>query len=425
MRASVRLLLAAALSGTALTCGKPALEPTVMQQSPPLSAPVGRPPALAAAPDATAPPPLLVVDLAIGMSRACVVVEDGRVGCFSTSAAGRRVDLEQRGRPWTDASDPPLTAVFVPGLPPAAALHVAVGSDHACVVLADASVGCWGSNARGELGTGAASEGPPPQAVAGLAHVTSLDLAWADSYAADEGGAAWSWGAGDNGVLGTGSDDDRRTPVKIAALHGVEQIASGGRHACALTREGEVLCWGANDNGALGTAAVRASPAPRAVAGVHHASAIGAGDQRTCALLADGRVSCWGVVGYVVSGAHVTTYVRGPNMPPYTASPDPNRFTVVWAATPSPVPGITGALALSSGGGVDCIRDSGGALCWSAGPHGPGPESLPPTRLPMLSVVRVVVGGEFACALDASGQVTCFAIVSGRLGPAQALHFEP
>jgi hypothetical protein len=89
------------------------------------------------------------------------------------------------------------------------------------------------------------------------------------------------------------------------------------------------------------------------------------------------------------------------------------------------VPGVSGAVELSSGDDVDCIRDGDGAMCWSAGSNGPGADALPPTRLPVSSVVRVVAGAQVACTLDANGQVTCFGIDGGHLLPGEPVNVEP
>src|ERR1019366_746194 len=71
---------------------------------------------------------------------------------------------------------------------------------------------------------------------------------------------------------------------------------------------------------------------------------------------------------------------RSPDLP---ALPDALRGPFLWTPTPSPVPGVTGAIELSCGDDVDCVRDSEGAACWTAGLHGPGADAMPPTRLPV------------------------------------------
>jgi hypothetical protein len=156
---------------------------------------------------------------------------------------------------------------------------------------------------------------------------------------------------------------------------------------------------------------------------VHGAVAIGAGDRRSCALTGDGQVMCWGMVGYDTSRARHTAYRRPPDMPPDWSDPAGDNSTITWTATPSLVPGVVGARELSSGADVDCILDAGGAECWSTDVHGPGPHALPPTRLPVASVVRVVAGERVACVLDAAGAVTCFPIEAGRLGSGVVVHF--
>ena len=429
---AVALALAPASSGCERAAPAPGVAPTALSPYSPPAAPPGTsaPPTDASSPtpapaSASAAMALRVVDVAIGANRACVLVQGGRVACFSTTATGRRIDLEHAGRPWTAPSDPPLLAMLVPGLPPALATAVAVGQDHACVVRDDGGVGCWGSDARGQLGTSSASEGPPPQPVTGLARIAAIDAAWATTYAVGRDGDAWGWGAGDAGVLGPPSSADERAPVRLRALPPVLQIAGGGRHACALARDGDVWCWGSNELGELGVAASSGPRTPARVAGVHHAIAVGAGTERSCALLADGHVVCWGELGYAASGGRSKTYARPPDMPPFTDGPDPDPFTVTWNEAPTAVPGVDGAAQLASGADVDCVRDARGAQCWSAGGHGLGRGALPPTRLPVPSVTRVAAGQHFACAVDGAGTATCFTIEEGRLGPGQIVRFEP
>jgi hypothetical protein len=105
-------------------------------------------------------------------------------------------------------------------------------------------------------------------------------------------------------------------------------------------------------------------------------------------------------------------------MAPNWADPDAWKRPYVWNPEPSPVPGVAGAVEIASSVDVDCVRDASGAVCWSAGGWGPGPDAMPPTRLPLASVVRVATGMRDACAIDAGGAARCFAIEGGRLGPA-------
>lgn len=278
--------------------------------------------------------------------------------------------------------------------------------------MQDRGAQCWGNDARGVL------EGLQPEKTATPANVSSLDVGFA-SYAITDDGAAWSWGAGDQGVLGDGSMVAKPAPARIAGLHDVRQVATGGLHACALTRPGDVLCWGDNNCGQIGTGSPKLLARPTPVHGAHGAMAISAGSNRSCALTHDGHVICWGMLGYDTPGERREKAARSPDM----AWPHMDQGPSIWNPIPSVVPGVSGALELSSGSDVDCIRDTEGVQCWSVGFHGPGPDALPPTRLPIASVTHIVAGPGLACALDVAGAVTCFPIASGHLGAGQSVYF--
>ncbi|HMJ12622.1 MAG TPA: hypothetical protein VK524_14455, partial [Polyangiaceae bacterium] len=169
------------------------------------------------------------------------------------------------------ASDPKAAANPVTPSWPAISLasnarvdSLVAGSFHACAILSDGSVRCWGSNSYGQLGYGDT-------------RTRGLN--------ADELGAALP-----KVQLGTG-----RTARKIAA---------GNGHSCALLDDGSVKCWGRNHAGQLGigTGDNRGDEAnemgdtlPRVELGTGRtARAIYAGSFHTCALLDNATVKCWG-----------------------------------------------------------------------------------------------------------------------------------
>src|SRR5262249_40388411 len=130
---------------------------------------------------------------------------------------------------------------------------VAAGKSHACALLADGTVRCWGNNDFGQLGNTVTT----PQ------------------------------------------------PVPVVGLTNAVAIAAGPLYTCALLADGTVRCWGDNYFGQLGTAPTdQAQFTPVTAVGVDNAVAIIAGgfpgsqssrpSGQTCALLADGDMHCWG-----------------------------------------------------------------------------------------------------------------------------------
>ena len=126
----------------------------------------------------------------------------------------------------------------VPGIGPAR--NVRAGDTATCALLVDESVWCWGSNARGTLGT-------------------------PDASATADGGVA---------------------PVEVLGPGTVSALAMGAFHACVLTiatptTAAQVMCWGENAAGQAGVvdASVVASPTKVAIANV---SDMGASASDTC-----------------------------------------------------------------------------------------------------------------------------------------------
>ena len=145
---------------------------------------------------------------------------------------------------------------LLPGTPldaPPRAIDVVASVTHACALLSDGTVRCWGDNEFGELGDGTdVSERDTPTPVLGLSHVTQIAVGGGPSCARLADGRARCWGNDNYGQLGDGLFTARATPAPVAGLEHVQQIAIAGSHACALLDEGRVECWGSNISGELG-----------------------------------------------------------------------------------------------------------------------------------------------------------------------------
>merc|ERR1711871_339074 len=75
--------------------------------------------------------------------------------------------------------------------------------------------------------------------------------------ASSNAGALFCWGSNDKGQLGTGtaSQQPLSTPQAVPSLNGADdaskvmQVAGGETHSCAINLEGAVFCWGNNQAG--------------------------------------------------------------------------------------------------------------------------------------------------------------------------------
>jgi len=196
---------------------------------------------------------------------------------------------------------------------PSQIVQMAAGRTFTCVLLRSGAVRCWGGNDHGQLGLGHrqdVSNRQPyelgPIALDGRART----LAVGDNHACAilEDGSLACWGRNDFGQLGLGhsrdiGDDEKpgATQSRVPLGKGVRQVAAGGDTTCALLDDESTRCWGRNDFGQLGLGHTRsvgddelptAGNAEVALSGTATQLAV-AGDH-TCALLDSNEVRCWG-----------------------------------------------------------------------------------------------------------------------------------
>jgi len=173
--------------------------------------------------------------LALGGSRVYAVLGDGTVTSWGS-----------------DALTNSPTPVPVPGL--TSVVSIAAGQDFACAVRTDGTVACWGLESSGELGDGNISgEAAAPEPVAGLTGVISISAGTHHACAVLTDETVRCWGDDILGQLGDNEAGPQQVvPVPVRNLSGVVMISAGPDFTCALLEDSEVDCWGADDAGQLG-----------------------------------------------------------------------------------------------------------------------------------------------------------------------------
>jgi alpha-tubulin suppressor-like RCC1 family protein len=331
--------------------------------------------------------------IAAGDYATCALVAGATADCWGDGAHG------QLGN---GAKENSLVPAPVHGLP-AGVTSIAAGGSHACAVLKDGSVECWGAGAHGALGDGSTADAAAPVPVRDIHTAIAVAAGVAHTCALLRGGTVECWGANSNGQLGDGTTTDKATPVAVTGLSGATGITAGLAHTCAIRSGGTIDCWGSNSNGQLGDGKTLDSPVPVAVTGLGGAaSAVDAGDAHTCALLADGSIDCWGwnIEGQLGNGGGDSS-------------------------TPVAVAGIRHAMALTTGGSHTCTLVRSGAVeCWGANLYGQlgngtTSDSSSPVAVPGLAsgVTAVSAGLYDTCALLNGGSATCWGWnAQGQLG---------
>ncbi len=242
------------------------------------------------------------------------------------------------------------------------AVKIAVGESHACAVMKDASVMCWGADGEG-------SHRLAVRTIPAGANIAAI--------AAGHGTTCTTSSTGALGCVGA----DARVPMEVG--DGVAEVALGKSFTCARRASGKVPCW-----------TIRTPPAD--VPALPTPAEIVAGDEHACARLLDGSVRCWGRndQGQLGDG---TTHPRAT------------------LTTPAPVKGIAGVLSLAAGGAHTCaVTPERTAVCWGKNDHGQLGDGSQMRRTEPVAVVDLVavrgvsVGESHSCARVDDGTARCW-----------------
>ncbi len=301
-----------------------------------------------------------VAEVAAGANFACARTtlrpdgSGGGVRCWGTNFGGQLGD-------GTFSADRPRAA-DVEGLT-SGVVDLTAGRGHACAVLADGRVYCWGANGYGELGNDGTQASASPVPVALFASADRVEAGQFHTCATLRDGSLRCWGRNNTGQLGDGTTTNRATPVAVVDIDGfvARAVGAGGGHTCAsFATPTSTYCWGENALGALGTGEYsrtgRGTARPQRVAIASIVTALTAGVSHTCARTGS-SILCWGSsnVGALGDGQ---SWLDAPARVTLTSAPAPIRAGASEAATlsaiaPTPASGAARAtLRLGTPGSV-------------------------------------------------------------------------
>jgi alpha-tubulin suppressor-like RCC1 family protein len=335
--------------------------------------------------------PPSVVEVGAGLAFSCARLSDGRVFCWGDDASG------QLGNGAAAASSSP---VAVMGLTDA--IDLAVGALHACAVRMGGSVVCWGDNQRFQVGDGMTTDRPAPVAAGGISNAVRVSAGGEHTCVVRAGGAVSCWGRDNVGQLGDGTrGGDRGNGVDVTLPATATDVDCGAAHTCALLSSGEVHCWGENGASQLGDGSAMDRDAPVRAGTLTGAVGISTGADFTCAVRSGGTIQCWGANDHGQLGDG-TTAGRG---------------------TLANVDLLTDAVEVSCGADHTCARNAAGAVsCWgfnAGGRLGDGTttERTRPVSVSGVTATQLSAGAEHTCAARTDGAASCWgANAAGQLG---------
>jgi alpha-tubulin suppressor-like RCC1 family protein len=280
---------------------------------------------------------------------------------------------------------------------------VAAGQFHACGLLTNGTVECWGNSTKGQLGSGwGTGIRNRPVSVPGITGAKAIAAGDEFNCVIKSDNTVACWGANNFGQLGNSSTVQSSAPVNVTGLTGVSDISLGYGHGCAVS-SGSVKCWGYNEYGQLARGGGNLSfPVDVGISG---ATQVSTSDISTCAL-ASGGVRCWGYGAYGLGNGTNTNIHYSP-------------------ITPNGLGSGVSALASSGGSnsGHHCAIKGGAALCWGRNDYGQlGEASTTYRNVPYQvsgltsGVTKISKGGFHTCAI-VSGSLSCWGYNNnGQLG---------
>ena len=260
-----------------------------------------------------------VVKSAAGGRHTCAVDGTGALYCWGHNIAGQLGDTPARTPPCF-CSPTPTRVVALGNI----VADVAVGEGHTCAVTTDGRAWCWGQNDYAQLGQGTAGgpgcniNAPPcrasPVQVSALGNnAAQIATGYYHACALLKDGTLWCWGLNTWGQIGDGTRLGSQcliggaftpacaaSPVQVSALgNNLAQVAAAGYRTCARLKDGSVWCWGSAEDYALGAPDAGTTGVPTQVHELSaSASDLAIGERHSCAVLRDGTVWCWGSNAY-------------------------------------------------------------------------------------------------------------------------------
>jgi len=234
-----------------------------------------------------------IEQLAVGSQsqHACAITQGGALKCWGRNYEG------QLGDGTTIDSD---SAVGVTGME-SDVTEAAVGADFTCALTTAGAVKCWGANNSGQLGDGSIVPHAAPGGVVGLGEgVIAISAGRNHACALMADGGMKCWGDNTTGKLGDGSQQQQLQPVDVMSygefLEQVEAISAGDDQTCVVTTTGAARCWGWNFYGQLGNGTYWPGQATTQNAVGLETGVIGiaAAHEHTCAVTQSGIAKCWG-----------------------------------------------------------------------------------------------------------------------------------
>ena len=209
--------------------------------------------------------------IAVGFTATAVLRQSGKVVVFGDGEYGMLADGASTNVIGDDSTEMGNNLASVDLGVGMTAVRVCGGAraNHACAILSDGSIKCWGRNGDGQLGqdnsdnvgddVGEMGNLQPINLGVGRTAIACATAAYHTCVLLDQGDVK-CFGSGGYGVLGQGDEIEIGSNAGDMAALGVIDLGTGATaiavvvgtyHSCALLDDGRVKCWGYSSESSL------------------------------------------------------------------------------------------------------------------------------------------------------------------------------
>nr|BDT29959.1 hypothetical protein BHI3_34250 [Bacteriovorax sp. HI3] len=262
-------------------------------------------------------------ELGVGRFSSCAILDNNSLKCWGDNGYGQLGlgNTQNRGDNANEMGDNLPAVSLGTGVVPA---KVGVGENFTCILTTDGRVKCWGAADLGAVGTGVGGYiGTSPSHMGdNLQYINfgtgrtakSISLGGSHACAILDNNKLKCWGFNFYGGLGLGDTTDRGAApnqmgdnlpyVDLGTGRTVKSVAGGGESTCAILDDNSVKCWGDNSFGQLGLGGTNHRgdganemgdnlPTVNLGSG-RYAVKIASNGANFCAVLDDQSLKCWG-----------------------------------------------------------------------------------------------------------------------------------